>query len=254
VLLEEKHFQMLRTRLRIKTFAALLEEMCESDKWTGYSFEEKMTVLIEAEIESRDNKRIAKNNKQANFSDKSACVEDIIYLPDRSLEKDRIDRLAQCSYIEEASNIVIVSETGGGKSFLAQALGNAACRMLYTVRYVRHSEMCLDLLVARNSGPDAYRKALHAFIKPNLLIIDDFMMSSLTDQNFADTFEVVESRIDRGSMILASIIEPEEWHQRIPTKTMADSLIDRIVHRSRFIDLHGPNMRKHLFGGMQQDG
>ncbi|MDR2957428.1 MAG: ATP-binding protein [Coriobacteriales bacterium] len=246
MLLDETHFAALKSRLRIKAFADKLSEMCEDDSYDGLSFEEKMIILIETEVNSRDDKRILANYKKAGFASPAACMEDIIYMPGRSLDRDRMERLTRCDYIRQADHLVIISESGSGKSFLAQALGNAACRSLFEVRYTRHADMCMELNVARTGGAVDYHRAMLDFISPALLIIDDFFTTPISDQNVIDTFEIVEARVDKGSMILASIIEPEEWHLRISTKTMADSLVDRIVQRAKFIDLRGPNMRKHL--------
>jgi len=104
----------------------------------------------------------------------------------------------------------------------------------------------MQLSIARTDGVVAYSKAMEGFISPDLLIVDDFFTTPMSKQSIVDVFEIIESRVDKGSMILASIIDPEEWHLRITTKTVADSLLGRIVHRAKFIDITGPDMRKHF--------
>jgi len=247
-MLTETHFETLAKRFKVKTFAAKLKEICEGmdSAYAGLTFEEKMAVLIDAELAERDSKRINKLNKQARFACPGACLEDIIYLPGRSLDKDYLNRIASGRYIDDHDNLVLVSESGLGKSFVAQALGNAACRQMRSVRYVRHSDMCMELNVARANGSAAYYRAMRELEGVGVLIVDDFFTAPVPDQNIIDTFEIIESRVDKGSMIIASIIEPEEWHMRIPTKTMADSLVDRLVHRATFIDIKGPNMRRYM--------
>jgi DNA replication protein DnaC len=246
-MLTEEHFDALSKRLKIKTFSDKLHEMCtDGSAYADKTFEERMAVLIEAEIEHRNNTYVSRMNKAARFADPGACLEGIIYLPDRSLDKDYLVRLAAGGYIKEHDHIVIICEAGLGKSFIAQALGNAACRQMRSVRYVRHADLCAELNVARTVAPEAYYGAMRRFEDVDLLVLDDFFTTPVSEQNIIDTFEIVEARVDRGSMVIASIIEPEEWHLRIPTKTMADSLLDRIMHRSRFIDIKGPNMRGYL--------
>jgi DNA replication protein DnaC len=247
-MLTEEHFKCLASRLRVKTFAALLQEMCEDEIGTyiGKTFEERMAILIEAEVDSRDSKRIAKMHKQARFSEPDACIEDIIYLPERSLDKDYMNRLAACRYIKEHNHLIVISESGCGKSYLVQALGNAACRNLHSVRYIRHADLCKEINIARNSGSPKYYEAMKKFGDVKLLIIDDFFTTPISEANTFDTFEIIESRVNSGSLIIASIIDPEQWHLRIPTKTTADSLVERIVRRSKYIDLRGPNMRKYI--------
>jgi DNA replication protein DnaC len=246
-MLTEEHFEALAKRLKIKTFSDKLHEMCvDSKAYVDMTFEERMVILIEAEIEHRNNTYVNKMNKAARFANPKACLEDIIYLSDRSLDKDYLVRLADGDYINEHDHIVVICESGLGKSFIVQALGNAACRQMRSVRYVRHADLCAELNVARTVAPEAYYGAMRKFEDVELLVLDDFFTTPVSEQNIIDTFEIIEARVDRGSMVIASIIEPEEWHLRIPTKTMADSLLDRITHRSRYIDIKGPNMRGYL--------
>ena len=246
-MLTEEHFQTLAKRLKIKTFSDKLSEMCNDQKvYADKTFEEKMVILIDAEVEHRNNTYVGKMNKAARFANPAACIEDIIYLPNRSLDKDYLVRLAGGTYIAEHDHIVVICESGLGKSFVVQALGNAACRQMHSVRYVRHANLCAELNVARTVSAEAYYKAMGMFQAVDLLILDDFFTTPVSDQNIIDTFEIIEARVDKGSMVIASIIEPEEWHLRIPTKTVADSLLGRIIHRSCYIDIKGPNMRGYL--------
>ena len=245
-MLTDEHFETLAKRFKIKTFAAKLREICEGDGYADHTFEEKMAVLIDTELAERNSKRINKLNKQARFACPGACMEDVIYLPGRSLDKDYLNRIARGRYIDDHDHLVLISESGLGKSYVAQALGNAACRQMRSVRYVRHADMCMELNLARTGGSVAYYKAMRELEGVSVLIIDDFFTAPVSEQNIIDTFEIVESRVDKGSMIIASIIEPEEWHLRIPTKTIADSLVGRLIHRATYLDIKGPNMRSYL--------
>jgi DNA replication protein DnaC len=245
-MLTDEHFDTLAKRFKIKTFATKLKEICEDSAYARLTFEERMVILIETELAERDSKRISKLNKQARFAHTSACIEDVIYLPERSIDKDYLCRIAKGRYIADNDHLVLISESGLGKSYIAQALGNAACRQMHSVRYVRHADMCMELDIARINGTVSYSKAMLDFEKVEVLIVDDFFTAPISEQNAFDTFEIIEARVDKGSMIIASIIEPNEWHLRIPTKTTADSLLDRLIHRATYIDIKGPNMRKYL--------
>jgi len=209
------------------------------------TFEEKVGLCIEAERTAREDRKIQKAVRAARFKLPGACIEDIAYLPDRTLGRDRIARLASCAWIAANENLVILSESGGGKSYVAQALGNAACRKLLTVRYVRLNDMFRELNIARSEG--ALYDAIDAFSGPRLLILDDFLTTPIEDaRNAIDLFEILERREGRGSTLIASQLEPESWYLRIEGELMADSILNRTATRARFIDLDGPNMRKYL--------
>jgi DNA replication protein DnaC len=242
-MLTDEHFARLKS-FKVNAFGERLREMIADGSISKKTVEETIEELIAAEESARYSRKVSKLNASARFAQPSACMEDILYLPGRSLDKDFLRRLAAGAYLGDHDHVAIISETGCGKSFVAQALGNAACRQQRSVRYVRHPDLCRELNMARKAGN--YYETVLAFEKVDLLIIDDFFTEPVAEVNVTDTFEIVESRVDKGSLIVASLIEPEQWHARIKTKTMADSIIDRIVHRCIFIDLAGPNMREHL--------
>lgn len=154
-------------------------------------------------------------------------------------------RLAGCAWVDAMENLVIISETGGGKSYLAQALGVAACRRQHSVRYVRLNDMCRELTVARSEG-ELY-PAIDRFAKVDLLIIDDLFTTPVEDgRNIVDLFEILEAREGRGSTMIASQLEPDQWYLRINEDLCADSILNRIVEHARFVDIKGPNMRDWL--------
>jgi len=229
---------------RIRAFAERLRELQEDGTIDAMSVTEVIEELIDAEALARVNRKIAKLNRLARFSAPEACMEDIIYLPQRKLDKERMGRLAAGRYLDEHDHIVVISKTGCGKSYVVQALGNAACRQGRTVRYIRHNDLCRELNTARVNGD--YYDVLDAFVAVELLIIDDFFVEAASDANVTDIFEIIQAREEKGSLILASQAEPEQWHLQIKTKIKADAIIDRIVHRCKYIDLEDFNMRKYL--------
>ena len=150
-MLTEEHFELFK-QFRIKAMGDKLREMVDDESYDAYTFEQKMEMLLEAESSARRDRKVAKYVKQAGFKTPSACVEDVVYLPDRTLNRDRIARYAGCEWVENCEVLVIISKTGGGKSFLCQAFGNAACRKLIEVRYTRLAGICEDLNRARAAG------------------------------------------------------------------------------------------------------
>ena len=228
-MLTEEHFELFR-QFRIKAMGDKLREMVEDESYDRFTFEEKMEMLIDAEAAARRERKVAKLVKDARFKDPSACVEDVVYLPDRTLAKDRINRLARCEW----------------KSFVVQALGNAACRRLIPVRYTRLADICDDLNRARAAKDGSYFEKMDAYKSVALLLVDDFMTTPISTQNSVDLFEIMEAREGRRATVIASQLEPNEWYLRIEGELMADSILNRIATGARYIDLEGPNMREYF--------
>ncbi|WP_066831776.1 ATP-binding protein [Collinsella ihumii] len=190
--LTEEDFALF-ARWRVGAFGDKLREIVEDEACDDLTFEDKVGMCIDAELEARENRKIQKAMRDARFKIKTACVEDIYYLPDRSVTRDRIARLASCSWVEARENLVIISESGGGKSYIAQALGVAACRRLHSVRYAGLNDMFRELNVAR--AEDSLYEALGRFSKPDLLVLDDFFTTPVENQlNAIDLFEMLEAR------------------------------------------------------------
>ena len=250
MLLTEEHFELFK-KFRVKAMGDKLREMVEDEGYDGLTFEQKMVMMVEAEESARRSRKVAKLVKEAGFKDMSACVEDVLYLPGRTLSKDRVARYAECAWVQDCEVIVVISKTGGGKSFLCQAFGNAACRKLIPVRYTRLAGICDDLNRARAAGDGSYYEKMDGYKSVDLLIIDDFMTTPVATQNSIDLFEIMEAREGRRATIIASQLEPNEWYLRIEGELMADSILNRIATGARFIDLEGPNMRDYFAKGKE---
>lgn len=233
-------------QFRIRAMGEKLREMVEDASYDKYTFEEKMKMLIDAEATARKDRKIAKLQKEAGFKLEDACVEDILYLPDRTLSKDRVTRYAHCEWVEDCETMVIISKTGCGKSYLCQALGNAACRKLIPVRYTRLSKICEELNRARVQADASYYEKMDLLKNVQLLIIDDFMTSPIATENAVDLFEIMEAREGKRATIIASQLEPNEWYLRIEGELMADSILNRIATGARYVDIEGPNMREYF--------
>ena len=242
-MLSEEDFALF-TKWRVGAFGRKLREICEDEAFDDMTFEDKIGACIDAEPGARDSRKIDKAAKAARFKVKGACVEDIYYLPDRSLTRDRIARLASCAWVEARENLVVISESGGGKSYVAQAIGVSACRRLMSVRYVRLNDMFREINVARSEG--RVYDALDRFSGPDLLILDDFFTTPIENPlNAVDLFEILEAREGRGSTLIASQLEPDQWYLRVNSDLCADSILNRVVEHARFLDIKGPNMREY---------
>lgn len=234
---------------RLRSFADRAMEISKDPAFDDLTFDEKLSVCIDAESDARWSRKITRRNREARFTYPSACIENIEYLPGRSLSRDSIARLATCDFILEKRNVIALSKTGCGKSFVIQAIGNAACRKGHTVRYVRHADLSKELNIARRVG-DFYER-MGAFAAVDLLIIDDLFLSEMSMMNTTDLFEIIEARMNKGSLVIASQLTPEEWHLRIDTKIIADALLDRVIHNSYLMKIEGPNMREYY--SLKQD-
>ena len=184
--------------------------------------------------------------RDARFKAPGACVEDVIYMPERKLSKDRVNRLAECGWVESDEVLVVISKTGAGKSFLSQTIGNAACRRLMPTRYVRLADMCAELNRARLAGDGSYYEAMDRLKAVKLLIIDDFLTTPIETVNVVDLFEVLEAREGRRATLIASQLEPNEWYLRLEGEVIADSILGRVASACRYLDIYGPNMRRWL--------
>jgi DNA replication protein DnaC len=212
--------------------------MQENDSsMTQLSFSERFGLLVDIEYTSRKNNRLKRIIKAATFDQPQAHIADINYSAARKLPKDLISRLSSCGYIHDHHNVIIMGATGAGKSYLACALGMEACKQFYTVKYVRLPELLSDLAVARGEG--TYKRVMSGYRKPSLLILDEWMLVTLTEVEARDLLEIIHSRHRRASTIFCSQFSPAGWHKKIGEATIADAILDRIVHDSYVIEIHG---------------
>ena len=208
------------------------------------SFDERFGMIIDSEYARRNNSRLERLIKKAGFSESSACVENIAYDAERKLNAGLIQSLASCSFIEDRRNICILGPTGAGKSFLANALGIAACRKAYTVKYTNLQDMLIELAAAKVEG--TFNKSLALYNSVKLLILDDWLMFDIADDGEAAIlYNLIEKRKYVGSIIICSQIDAKGWHGRIGNKIAADSICDRLVNSSYKVVVEG-EMRKKL--------
>lgn len=232
--------------MRLTAFAESFRNQMKDSSISSLSFEERLGLLVDAEWTSRKNNRLRKLIKSADFDQSQATIADIDYRPSRKLNKSEILRLGTCTYIEEHHNIIIMGATGTGKSYMACAFGITACQKFKTVKYVRLPDLLVELAVARSEGN--YKRLMNQYRKIQLLILDEWMLVSLKESEARDLLEIIHARHHRASTIFCSQFAPAGWHAKIGEATIADAILDRIVHDSYMIEIHSdatdPSMRE----------
>ena len=203
------------------------------------SFQERLGLLVDWEFNKRQYNRLQRLIRSAKFQDTTACVENIGYGDDRHLDRNLILELASCNYIPHAQNIIIVGPTGAGKSYLAQALGQAACRRFISTRYVHLSDLLDELKMARAKGIEAFHRLRKQFVKYSLLIIDEWLLFPITGEDAQLLLWIIDRRNNNQATIIASQYEPAEWLDQIPIPVAAEAITDRLSAQAYRITIGG---------------
>ncbi len=234
----------LTDELGIKNFYIHLKEQQMQPEYSNLEFEKRIQLLLEAEAYERKNKRIKRLQSDSKIPDKSASIENIDFsIANRTLPKSLILELASIKFIENGNNIIFTGLTGTGKSYIAQAIANKAMQKGHSVFYIRVPRLMQYLGSIR--GDEEYLKYLQKLSRFKLLILDDFGVSPLKANESRDLLEIIEERVDIGSTIITSQLAIKEWHSYIHSPTVADAILDRIVHNSYKIEITSEeSMRK----------
>lgn len=227
--------------LHIPAFRQALQEQQSNPKYAELAFEERLALLVDHECTQRRENRIRRNIHTAAFP-MSASLEDLDISPSRGLERRLVLELGQCNWITSRQNMIVLGPTGSGKSFCACAFGTAAARNGFTVRYHRTSRLLHTLTQVRTDG--SFTNVLRSLARINLLVLDDWMRDTITIQNAQDILEVLDDRFGHTATLIASQVPITDWHRRIPDPTLADAILDRLVHNAHRIELKGESQRK----------
>jgi DNA replication protein DnaC len=230
----------LRT-LRLTGMVKALEEQMQMPDIDSLSFEQRLGLMADREITERQNRHLKTRLRKANLR-QSASVENIDYRHPRGLDKALVAKLQSCDWIKEHHNLIITGPTGTGKTFLACALAHKACREGFSALYVRIPRLLQDLSISKGDG--RYGKLLTSISKINLLLLDDWGMSKITSEQSRDLLEIIDDRHALRSTLITSQFPVDHWHELIEDPTLADAILDRVIHDAYKINLKGESMRK----------
>ncbi|MBK5101959.1 MAG: IS21-like element helper ATPase IstB [Desulfobacteraceae bacterium] len=219
---------------------AFKEQLLQPDMY-DLPFEERFALLVDRQWTWKEDRRMKRLLRNAKLKI-NGCIEDIDYKTPRGIDKSVVLRLANCDWIKSAQNIIITGPTGVGKTYLACAIANRACRMGYSAFYIRVPRLFQELAMARGDG--SYPKTMKKLLKANVLIIDDLGLAPMSATERRDLLEVVEDRHGLASTIVATQLPIINWHENILDPTIADAILDRLIHNAHKINLKGESMRK----------
>jgi len=227
--------------LKLVTMAKVMRELVDSPPSAQLSWEERIAMLVDREWTDRENRRLARRLKEAKLATR-ASIEDIVCDATRGIEKATMRQLATCQWVRAKQNVVVIGPTGVGKTYIAAALAEAACRRGLRALFMRVPRLVEELSVAHVAG--AYASALARISKIDVLLLDDFLLAPMTDSEKRDLLEVLEDRYDRSSTVLTSQLPTKTWHDALGDPTIADAICDRLVHNAHVLALRGPSMRR----------
>jgi DNA replication protein DnaC len=240
-MLIEPLLQLLNKLKLLGMLAAMQRQLSDPDI-AALRFEDRLAMLLQHELADRENARFSQRLRIANLP-QPACLEDLdTHIPTRHLDPAMISTVRDLGWIDRHLNVLITGPTGIGKSFIGAALAHAACRMSYHVRCFRLPRLIDEL--ARAHAFQRRATFLRSLAKVDLLLIDDFGITPLTDQAKRDLLEILDDRYDRSATIITSQLEVKQWHAYIDDPTLADAILDRLVHNAYLLDLSGDSVRK----------
>ena len=234
----------LFTKLRMTAFGETVIDMANDPACDEWSFSQKIRHALNREIEARGERRMLKLLKASRTPNPAACVEDIHYLDGRSLNCEVVARLAACRWVDHCTNLIILGSSSVGKSYLAQAMVNAACRRDYSAKYYRLDDLANQLAVYHHTDP-ARLKFLQELHSCDALVLDDFLTTPISSETAAELLNILAAREGRGSTMVTSQFDPEDWYKSLHDAVIAESILNRIVSNAEIVQLAGPNMRRH---------
>jgi DNA replication protein DnaC len=228
--------------LRLDAFAAAWRLQQQDPSLTALGFDERLALLVEAESLARENKRVQTALREAKLRLSQACVEAADYPARRELDKTVVRQLATCRWVHEHQTVIITGMTGTGKTYIACALAQQACRQGYRALYRRVPRLFEELSLAHADG--GYLRLLARFARTDVLVLDDWGLGGMRDQDRRDLLEILEDRSATRSTIITSQLPPAKWHDYLADPTTADAICDRLLHPAHRLVLKGPSRRK----------
>lgn len=237
------HHTATRLRaLRLAGMATAFEEQLTQPPAQSLSFEERLGLLVDRELTHRDSAKLARLLKLARLKQGDASIENLDYRPSRGLDRSVVMSLAGCDWIRHHLNVIITGPTGCGKTWLACALANQACRQGFSVLYARVPRLFEELRIAHADG--SFGKRLAQFAKADVLLLDDFGLNAMSQTDRSDLLELIDDRVNSKATIITSQLPVTAWHGYLNDPTLADAILDRLVHASHRLQLAGESMRK----------
>ena len=227
--------------MKLPAMAEAFSQQLEQPDLAELSFEDRFAMLVDRQWTFKEDRRMTRLLRIAKLKD-SACIENIDFRTPRALDRSLVVRLSGSDWIKKAQNLIILGSTGVGKTYLACALANSACRNGYSAMYKRAPRLYQEIAVSRADG--SYPKLMNKLSKIKLLIIDDFCIAPMNDADRRDLLEVLEDRQSISSTIIATQVPVKNWIELIGDPTLADAILDRLVHNAHKINLKGESMRK----------
>jgi DNA replication protein DnaC len=237
--------------MKLAVMARVYKKQLETPDTRSLSFEERFGMLVDAEWNHRADNRIKKALQKATLRIPNATLADLDYDPIRKIDRGYVARLADCSWIREHRNMIITGSTGCGKTYLSCAFATMACQEGWKVKYVRVNRLLTDLAISRGDG--SYSKRMNELKKIDLIVLDDFGMNILDPISGRDLLEVVEDRSGYRSMIISGQLPVSHWHGLFEDSTIADAVLDRLVHNAHRFELVGPSMRRTIEKDLNPD-
>jgi DNA replication protein DnaC len=227
--------------MKLSAMAEAFEQQLGSGEHAKLSFEERVGLLVDCEWTAREQRKLTRRLRVAKPRYKTASLEDVDFKHRRGLNRQHVLSLGSCSWIQDQCNLLITGPTGSGKTYLACAFVQRACRRGFTARYVRMPRLLHEVAVGRGDG--SYTRLLARLAKLDLLAIDDWLIAPLRDAERRDLMEVIEDRSERASTLIAGQLPVKDWHGAIGDPNQADAICDRLLHNAHRINLKGHTIR-----------